>query len=94
MRIISQDGSKDVSYANAALSEEDGVIFVYTDGMSLGRKFASYSSSEKAKKVMKLIQDEHVKHLRASSASFFFAFYQPKIFIMPQEEEVEVDGKN
>lgn len=89
MRIISQDGSKDVSYANAALSEEDGAIFVYTDGMSLGRKFASYSSSEKARKVMELIRKEHIKYLRATSQGFLYAFYQPRIFVMPQDEEVK-----
>lgn len=91
MRIVSQDGSQDIPYEKAVLTEADGVIFAYSDGMSLGCRIAAYSSSEKARKVMADIREEYAKFFRSQGREYFYAFKQPKIFQLPKDEEVKED---
>lgn len=70
---------------------------ITVDGMVIG----TYSTEEKAIKVLDMIQEEYGKHYygqggQMATADYYvppFAFIPPKVFQMPNDEEVEVQDE-
>lgn len=99
MRVISQDGTIDVSYENGNLiictcKSEDvkGAGIYYHDSSSpRGTKLAKYSSKEKAIKAMEMLRDQYMQYATARSDDYWFAFNNPKVFQFPKDEEIEVE---
>ena len=58
MRIISQDGTIDVTYENADLERKGTIISVWTLDNVYG-SFASYSTEEKAIKAMEMCRNRY-----------------------------------
>lgn len=52
MRIISQNGKIDIPYESVILVEDNGSIFAYAAGLSLGRKIGTYDSTDKAVEIL------------------------------------------
>lgn len=105
MRIISQNGIIDLPYENIGISinccnKKDIVAYpaVYYGKDNGHWTLAEYSTEEKAKKAMEMLQKEYGKHFfgqggAMATANFYvppFAFIPPKIFQFPQDEDVEV----
>lgn len=65
---------------------------------SVGLLLGTYSTEEKAIKVLDMIQEEYLKHIygtggEMATADIYiqpFAFIPPKVFQMPSDEEIEV----
>lgn len=60
MRIISQDGTIDVTYENADLERKGTIISVWTLDNVYG-SFASYSTEEKAIKAMEMCREKYAQ---------------------------------
>ena len=92
MRLITQNGLADAPYEFSALSVgrnfENYVIYVrsklFEEKPCL---FATYSTEEKAKKVMEMVQKEYLCYTTNNLGT---AFNQPKVFKFPLDEEIEV----
>ncbi len=62
MRIISQDGTIDVTYENADLERKGTIISVWTLDNVYG-SFASYSTEEKAIKAMEMCREKYLSRM-------------------------------
>lgn len=87
MRLVSQDGKIDVSYEQVAIEIEGNDIYCgYSSIVTrhcTGRRFAEYSSNEKALKAMEMLQKQFLDYscnYHAKSGVFYF----------PKDEEIEV----
>lgn len=61
------------------------VIFMGSDGDAI---IGTYSTEEKAIKVLDMIQKYYGDYIKATGNIFFNAFNFPKVFQMPQDSEV------
>lgn len=95
MRVISQDGTIDVSYDYFSLSISSGkykdveVAYIYCHNLSSpnGTKLAEYSSKEKALKAMEMLR----KAWLGESVEFENGFYHKNcVFQFPADDEVKV----
>lgn len=97
MIIRSQDKKKIVNIATcnliAIVGTQGKSKNITVDGMVIG----TYSTEEKAIKVLDMIQKEYLKHIYGAGGEMAtrdiyispFAFIPPKVFQMPADEEVE-----
>ena len=99
MRVISQDGYMDIPYDYFSLSIASGkyedveVACIYCHNLSSpnGTKLAEYSSREKALKVMELLRESYLKFAHATNDNSFYTFFDnPKVFLFPADDEVQV----
>lgn len=96
MRIISQDGTIDVTYENADLERKGTIISVWTLDSVYG-SFASYSTEEKAIKAMEMCREKYLSRMELGGGYDIVnkCYVQPnywvlpKVFQFPKEEEVE-----
>lgn len=96
MRIISQDGTIDVTYENADLERKGTIISVWTLDNVYG-SFASYSTEEKAIKAMEMCREKYLSRMELGGGYDIVnkCYVQPnywvlpKVFQFPKEEEVE-----
>ena len=96
MRIISQDGTIDVTYENADLERKGTIISVWTLDNVYG-SFASYSTEEKAIKAMEMCREKYLSRMELDGGYDIVnkCYVQPnywvlpKLFQFPKEEEVE-----
>lgn len=96
MRIISQDGSADLSYeyVGIAISATDGTTIIafpvsVTDDTYW--ELAKYSTKEKAEEVMKMLRTEYGNYKQAidnKGRYLAYSFNYPKVFRFPQDSEV------
>lgn len=97
MRIISQDGTIDVSYEQVVIQRFKTEIYFLnknltgveqlTDDMEI----ASYSTEAKAQKAMEMLRNCYLDFMsEATPDGNGFCFNQPKIFQFPKDEDVEV----
>ena len=71
-------------------------VIAYNGTIDSSINLAEYSTKEKAVKVLDMIQEEYCKHIFGEGGQMFtrdlyvpaFAFVPPKVFQMPQDEEV------
>lgn len=71
-------------------------VIAYNGTIDSSINLAEYSTKEKAVKVLDMIQEEYCKYIFGEGGPMFtrdlyvpaFAFVPPKVFQMPQEEEV------
>lgn len=97
MRLISQDGKIDVSYEQVAIEIEDNSIYCgYSSIVTrhcTGRRFAEYSSNEKALKAMEMLREEY-DYVRTfetiCNGSSNYPNLPSYIFQFPKDEEIEV----
>lgn len=95
MRIISQDGRYDLPYEQTVVLREETYILVRTMEYE-DLRIASYSTEEKAIKVMEMCREEYGKYYSVSGGSNAFTgvtiqpgvFMYPKVFQFPADEEV------
>lgn len=95
MRIISQDGTIDVTYENADLERKGTIISVWTLDNVYG-SFASYSTEEKAIKAMEMCREKYLSRMELDGGYDIVnkCYVQPnywvlpKAFQFPKEEEV------
>ena len=89
MRLISQNGMKDVPYENnlleLELDKEGGYNF---REQFKGRIIGCYSSKEKALKVMEMIREQYKQHYYTVN---WQGVYDLVYFHMPQDNEVTLD---
>ena len=92
MRIISQNGTIDVPYEMSAIRNNDGLIILCMVGETgKGSVIATYSTSEKAQKVMEMLREKYKDYTKATNKSNFFTMFDyPKVFQFPKDEDVEV----
>jgi hypothetical protein len=98
MRIVSQNGLIDVPYEMTALHATDNHIRMCMAGdTGKGSLMAEYSSLEKAKKVMGMMQQVYESSLyydhvydNAAQVQRPYIFMQNTVFQMPQDSEVGV----
>lgn len=96
MRIISQDGTIDVTYENADLERKGTTISVWTLDNVYG-SFARYSTEEKAIKAMEMCREKYLSRMELDGGYDIVnkCYVQPnywvlpKAFQFPKEEEVE-----
>ena len=96
MRIISQDGTIDVTYENADLERKGTTISVWTLDNVYG-SFARYSTEEKAIKAMEMCREKYLSRMELDGGYDIVnkCYVQPnywvlpKVFQFPKEEEVE-----
>lgn len=60
----------------------------YVIGNVMCGRYGTYSTEEKAIKVLDMVCEEYKKYTSAKSMSTYFAFIPPKVFQMPQDSEV------
>jgi hypothetical protein len=97
MRIISQNGKIDVPYEMTALYATDNHIRMCMSGdTGKGSLLAEYSSMEKTKKVMGMIQQAYESSLyidqlydNAAQVQRPYIFMRNNVFQMPLDSEVE-----
>lgn len=93
MRIISQCGTMDLPYELIAFStgyngnKSENYIFVHSTifGTDKGTIVARYSTEEKARKVMGMVQKEYLCYMTNNVGT---AFIQPKVFKFPNDDEI------
>jgi hypothetical protein len=83
MRIISQNGTIDMPYDMCCVWRQEEVIYCRAIGSDDNVMMATYSSSEKAETVEKLLRRNTVRFLEFQDAENFY--YQ-----FPQDDEIEV----
>lgn len=105
MRIISQDGTIDVTYENADLERKGTIISVWTLDNVYG-SFASYSTEEKAIKAMEMCRNRYawckIRSHGMNSLTMAMSFWktdeieqllktfaEENIFQFPADEDVE-----
>lgn len=89
MRIISQSGRIDIPYEVAAVYVEYESIIakVGDERYAMG----SYSTEEKAFKVMEMLRELFLKFSTATNRENFYEFFdEPKVYQFPQDDEIEV----
>mgnify|MGYP003287373445 CR=1 FL=1 len=97
MRIISQDGTIDVTYENADLERKGTIISVWTLDNVYG-SFASYSTEEKAIKAMEMCREKYLSRMELGGGydTVNKCYVQPnywvlpKVFQFPKDEEVQI----
>ena len=98
MRVISQDGTIDITYDYFSLTIASGryedvevsCIFCHNLSSPLGTKLAEYSSKEKAQKVMEMLRNNYLDFMTETTPDGNgFCFNQPKVFQFPKDEDVE-----
>ena len=103
MRIISQDGTLDVPYEMVAIQRYKEKIYflsknlVGVDGVTEDIVLAEYSTEEKAKKVMGMLQVNYLSRMELEGGyhEAYGCYVQPnywvlpKVFQFPQDSEVE-----
>lgn len=66
MRLISQNGAIDVPYEMSAIRNDDGLIILCMAGETgKGSVIATYSTSEKAQKAMKMLRESYNNYVFA-----------------------------
>ena len=92
MRLVSQDGIIDVPYENVIIACEnnrDGKYTIYARcSHCLG--MATYSTEDKALKVMEMLRKRYLDYLDVKFETFWYSNDYPKVFQFPEDEEVEV----
>ena len=69
------------------------IIEKYQIHICIGAEYgiiAEYSTEEKAIKVLDMIENEYLNYHSVINPELCFAFNQPKVFQMPQDDEVKV----
>lgn len=103
MRLISQDGTIDVSYDSGSLTigaatYEDirlACIFYHNCSTQRGTKLAEYKSKEKAEKAMEMLHDSYIGKDRGYRDDNGGLLYRPakttdcNIFRFPKDEDLE-----
>lgn len=93
MRVISQCGRGDFPYEQISLvirnfGQPDQWLIV-AHGLhfkdDLGTRIAEYSTEEKARKVMGMVQKEYLCYMTNNVGT---AFIQPKVFKFPNDDEI------
>ena len=88
MRLVSQDGTFDVSY-DCVVIVTNG-CYIQAETSEKHYALATYTDEEKTEKVMKSMREEYVQYLTARSNEYFFSMVNPKVFQFPEDDEVEV----
>lgn len=97
MRIISQDGTIDVTYENADLERKGTIISVWMLDNVYG-SFASYSTEEKAIKAMEMCREKYLSRMELGGGYDIVnkCYVQPnywvlpKVFQFPKDEDVQI----
>ena len=96
MRIISQDGFIDLPYENIGVSininDNTEILAYLTNGYDRGFwRMAKYSTELKAQKAMDMLRNGYLDFMvEATQDGNGFCFNQPKVFLFPSDEDVEV----
>lgn len=92
MRLVSQDGIIDVPYENVIIACEnnrDGKYTIYARcSHCLG--MATYSTEDKALKVMEMLRKRYLDYLDVKFETFWYSNDYPKVFQFPDDSDVEV----
>lgn len=80
------------------IGERDGVFAVIAYNGGENTLCGTYAVKEKGIKVLDMLQEEYGKHIFGEGGQMFtrdlyvpaFGFIPPKVFQMPQDEEVEI----
>lgn len=85
MRIISQDGTIDVTYENADLERKGTIISVWTLDNVYG-SFASYSTEEKAIKAMEMCREKYLSRMELGGGydTVNKCYVQPNYWVLPK----------
>lgn len=100
MRIISQDGCRDMPYEQAVVAHLDRTVVAYPLNDLGGSDYiqlASYSTGEKAIKAMEMCREKYLSRMELGGGYDIVnkCYVQPnywvlpKVFQFPKEEEVE-----
>lgn len=76
-----------IRVCNGERNRIDGYIIYSMDNANT--ILGAYSTEEKAIKVLDMIQKMYCDCITAQGQSFYFAIDHPKVFQMPQDEEVQ-----
>lgn len=96
MRLISQHGNVDVPYDSVSLEHRNDEVVAITDQSTPFGVYeftmGKYSSSEKAYKVMEMVREKYLQYIRVYGDydSVENVLIEPKVFIFPKDEDVEV----
>lgn len=85
MRIISQDGTIDISYENATLERHGKEIYMQTADSVYGN-FASYSTEEKAIKAMEMCREKYLSRMELDGGYDIVngCYVQPNYWVLPK----------
>lgn len=92
MRIISQDGTIDISYENAALERHGKEIYMCTADSVYGN-FASYSTEEKAIKAMEMCREKYLSRMKLDGGYDIVngCYVQPNYWVLPKVFQFPAD---
>ena len=99
MRIISRDRSIDMPYESSIIFLDEQFLdrfAIFATHFDDTFCMATYSTLEKAKKVMKMMRDKYSKYLSCQGGQLAtidsyvqpYAYTPPKVFEFPSDEEV------
>ena len=92
MRIISQDGLIDVPYEQISIEIRENEIWVgYTatlEKMCVAKRFAKYSTPEKAEKSMQMLLDNYAYNWKLEHGLQTYYGDEPIVFRFPREDEL------
>lgn len=95
MRILSQDGTIDVSYEQVVIQRYKEKIYFLNKNLTGVEvlddiEIASYSTEAKAQKAMEMLREKYERYEIACSEYTVNWFDYPKVFQFPKDEDVEV----
>lgn len=94
MRIISQDGTIDVTYENADLERKGTTISVWTLDNVYG-SFARYSTEEKAIKAMEMCREKYLSRMELEGGydTVNGCYVQPNYWVLPKVFQFPADDE-
>jgi hypothetical protein len=89
MRIISQNGTIDVPYDMCCVWRQEEVIYCRVIGSDDNVMMATYSSEDKAEKVIGWLMEKHLEYKETCVGLSYTPFVKPKMFRFPLDENFE-----
>lgn len=89
MRIISQNGTIDMPYDMCCVWRQEEVIYCRAIGSDDNVMMATYSSEDKAEKVIGWLMEKHLEYEETCVCLSYTPFVKPKMFRFPLDENLE-----
>lgn len=89
MRIISQNGTIDMPYDMCCVWRQEEVIYCRVVGSDDNVMMATYSSEDKAEKVIGWLMEKYLEYKETCVGLSSTTFVKPKMFRFPLDEGLE-----
>ena len=89
MRIISQNGAIDMPYDMCCVWRQEEVIYCRAIGSDDNVMMATYSSEDKAEKVIGWLMEKYLEYKETCVGLSYATFVEPKMFRFPLDENLE-----